>query len=46
MKKFLKDEKGDSNFVSLIIVLLLMIAAILLFKPYIAQFTTWILSIS
>ena len=45
MRKFMKDEKGDTNFVSIIILLILVIAAVILFKPYISKFALWVIMI-
>lgn len=45
MKKFLNDESGDTNLVSIIIVLALVIIAVILFKPYILKFALWIRAI-
>ncbi len=44
LKKFWKNEKGDTNIIAMIIVLAVVIAAVLLLKPYIAKFVTWICS--
>lgn len=38
LKKFFQDEKGDTNIVSIIILLVIVLIAALLFKPYIAKF--------
>lgn len=45
MKKFLEDERGESNLISLIILLVLVIIAVLLFKPYIIKIISWIWSV-
>lgn len=42
---FWTNEKGDTNFVSIIIVLAVLIVAVLIFKPYIAQGVQWILGL-
>lgn len=45
MKKFLEDDRGESNLISLIILLVLVIIAVLLFKPYIIKIISWIWSV-
>lgn len=45
MKNFLRNERGDSNFVSIIIVLILIIAAVILFKPYVSEMVLWLLAL-
>lgn len=45
MKKFLNDERGDSNFVSIIAILILLIVAVVLFKPYVLEFVLWLHSV-
>lgn len=35
MKKYFKDETGDTNIVSLIILATVIIVAVLIFRPYI-----------
>ncbi len=42
LKKFLKDQKGDTNIVSIIIILGVIIVAALIFKPYITQLVNWV----
>lgn len=37
LKKFWKNEDGDTNFVSLIIIIIIVAVAILLLKPYVAK---------
>lgn len=36
LKKFFKDQNGDTNIVSIIIILIVVIVAVVLFRPYIA----------
>lgn len=45
MKKFFEDETGDTIIISVIIMLAVLIAAVVLFKPYIIGVITWITSI-
>ena len=40
LNKFLRDEQGDTNIVSIIILLGIVLIAALLFKPYIANLFT------
>lgn len=40
--RFIKDERGDTNIVSLIILLGVIIGAVLIFRPYISQLFAWI----
>lgn len=42
---FLKDEKGDTNVVSLVILLGVVIVAVAIFRPYIAQFAEWVMGL-
>ncbi len=39
---FLKNESGETNIVSLIILLAVIIVAYLIFKPWISQLLDWI----
>ena len=45
LRKFLKDEAGDTNIISLIILLGVIIVAVLIFKPYIAGLFSWFLGL-
>lgn len=45
LNKFLHDEQGDTNIVSIIIILTIVIIAIFLFKPYIAKLSTSLLEV-
>lgn len=36
LKKFFRDQNGDTNIVSIIIILIVVIIAVALFRPYIA----------
>lgn len=40
-KKFLKSEKGDTNIISLIVLLGVIVIAVIIFKPYIAKLFFW-----
>ena len=44
MKKFFKDETGATEFVPIFIIILLVIIAVVLFKPYIARFIRSVLA--
>ena len=44
MRNFWKSENGDTNFVSIIILLILMIVAVALFGPYVSEFVSWLSS--
>ena len=37
IKRFLRSEKGETNIVSLIVLLAVMVGAALLFKPYLTE---------
>ena len=41
---FLKNENGDTNFVSIVIVLGVAISGVLIFRPYLLKFAEWIIS--
>lgn len=45
LKDFLKSEKGDTNIVSLIVLLGVIVIAAIVFKPYIAKLFSWILGL-
>lgn len=45
IKNFLKDETGDTNIVSLIILLGVVIGAVVIFRPYIAQLAAWVMGL-
>lgn len=40
--RLLKNKKGDTNIISLLIILAVIIAAVVIFKPYIAKFFLWL----
>lgn len=42
MRKFISDEKGDTNIVPIIIIIVLVIVAAIIFKPYISKLISWI----
>ena len=42
MTNFLKNEDGDTNIVPIIIILVIVVVAVLIFRPYIAQFIDWV----
>lgn len=44
MKRFFEDETGDTNIVSLLIMIILIIVAISLFKPYLFKLIGWFAS--
>lgn len=44
MKKFWEDEDGETNLVSIIIIVFVIIVALVLFKPYILKLILWIKS--
>lgn len=44
MKKFFEDETGDTNIVPLIILVIIIIAFIVLFKPYVSKLLSWLIS--
>lgn len=37
MKRFFKDETGDTNLVSLVILIAVIVVAVLIFRPYLQQ---------
>ncbi len=45
LKNFFKSEKGDTNIVSLIVLLGVIVIAAIVFKPYIAKLFSWILGL-
>ena len=45
LKRFLKSEKGDTNIVSLLIVLAVVVIAFVIFKPYVAKLFSWLLGL-
>lgn len=45
MKHFLKNEDGDTNIVPLVILLVLIISASLIFRPYIIKLVEWLISL-
>lgn len=42
LKEFFNDQRGDTNIVSIIIMLIVIIIAAVLFGPYLAQGFSWI----
>lgn len=40
LKKFFTDEKGDTNIISIVIIMAVVVALVLLFKSYVADFIT------
>ncbi len=44
-KKFWKEQRGDTNIVSLIILIGVIIIAVAIFKPYIAELTNWLIGL-
>lgn len=42
MKQFLANNKGDTNIVSLLILIAVIVVAAIIFRPYIGQFFSWI----
>ncbi len=44
-KKFWNEQRGDTNIVSLIILIGVVIIAVAIFKPYIAELTDWLLGL-
>lgn len=42
MNQFLRDNRGDTNIVSLLILIAVIVVAVLIFRPYIGQFFSWI----
>ena len=44
-KKFLKSEKGDTNIISLLILLGVIVVAVIIFRPYIAKLFSWLLGL-
>ena len=45
MKRVFENEKGDTNIVSLIVLIAVIVVAIIIFKPYIMQFVNWIMNL-
>ncbi len=45
MNRFIKDEKGETNFVSLIVLLTIIVIAIIIFRPYILQLFNWVVGL-
>ena len=41
-KKFLKSEKGDTNIISLLILLGVIVVAVIIFRPYIEKLFSWL----
>lgn len=42
LKRFFKSEKGDTNIVSLLIVLAVIVIAVFIFKPYLEKLFSWL----
>ena len=45
MRKFINDEKGDTNIVPIIIIIVLVIVAAIIFKPYISKLISLIVGL-
>lgn len=45
VKKFLKEQRGDTNIVSLIILVGVVIIAVAIFKPYIGELANWLIGL-
>ena len=44
-EKFLKEQRGDTNIVSLIILVGVVIIAVAIFKPYIGELANWLIGL-
>ena len=44
-RNFFKEERGDTNIVSLIVLIGVVIIAAVIFKPYIGSLVQWILGL-
>lgn len=44
-RNFFKEERGDTNIVSLIILITVAVVAAVIFKPYIGSLVQWILGL-
>lgn len=44
-RNFFKEERGDTNIVSLIILLVVVIVSVVIFKPYINDLWQWVLGL-
>lgn len=42
MKQFLANNKGDTNIVSLLILIAVIVVAAIIFRPYIGRFFSWL----
>lgn len=45
MNKFFRSEKGETNMVSLIVLIGVIVVAVVIFRPYIGQFFNWIVGL-
>lgn len=45
LKNLLRNENGDTNIISLIILLGVIVVAAIIFKPYIVKLFSWILGL-